>query len=73
MSPFWRFTKKMFRRRATITWAFVFALISAGGLGVGLVALGPMLNMILADNNLRDLADEFNAQGHYFTIPPWLI
>ena len=73
MNPFWMFTRKMFRRRTTIAWAFLFALISAGGLGVGLVTMGPMLNMILSGSNLPGMAQRFNEQGHMVTIPPWLI
>ncbi|MEE8459510.1 MAG: ABC transporter ATP-binding protein [Phycisphaerales bacterium] len=74
MTQFWLFTKKMFRRRATVVWAFIFAMVSAGGLGVGLVMLGPMLNMLLDDgNNLPGLAGEFNAAGHWITIPDGLI
>ncbi len=74
MNQFWLFTKKMFRRRVTVTWAFIFAMVSAGGLGVGLVMMGPMLNMLLDQgNNLPSLAKEFNANGHWITIPAWLI
>ena len=74
MTQFWLFTKKMFRRRATVTWAFIFAMVSAGGLGVGLVMLGPMLNMLLEQgNNLPGLAEQFNANGHWITVPRWLI
>ncbi len=74
MNQFWLFTKKMFRRRATVTWAFIFAMVSAGGLGVGLVMLGPMLNMLLEQgNNLPGLAEQFNANGHWITVPRWLI
>ena len=68
MNQFWLFTKKMFRRRVTVTWAFIFAMVSAGGLGVGLVMLGPMLNMLLDQgSNLPSLAREFNANGHWIT------
>ena len=74
MNQFWLFTKKMFRRRVTVTWAFIFAMVSAGGLGVGLVMLGPMLNMLLQQgNNLPGLAEDFNANGHWITIPAWFI
>ncbi len=74
MTQFWLFTKKMFRRRATVTWAFIFAMVSAGGLGVGLVMLGPMLKMLLEEgNNLPGLAEQFNAKGHWITIPDPLI
>ena len=47
MSPFWHFAKKMLRQRATVAWALIFALITAGGLGAGLLSLGPMLKLIL--------------------------
>ena len=52
MSAFWFFARQMLRRRATVAWAFVFALISAGGLGVGLLSLGPMLKSILKGDSL---------------------
>ena len=73
MEHFWYFTKKMLRRRATLAWALFFAFVSATGLGVGLVALGPMLNMVLSNNSLAFLAEQFNQQGHWFTIPPQVI
>jgi ABC-type multidrug transport system fused ATPase/permease subunit len=70
VSPFWYFTKKMLRRRSTVAWALVFALITAGGLGAGLLSLGPMLRLILQDEtSLPTLAEQFNDQGHWLTIP----
>ncbi|MHC4303246.1 MAG: ABC transporter ATP-binding protein [Planctomycetota bacterium] len=74
MSPFWYFTKKMLRRRTTVAWALVFALITAGGLGAGLLSLGPMLRLILQDgSSLPQLAEQFNARGHWLTIPPQIV
>ncbi len=73
MEHFWYFTKKMLRRRATVTWALLFAFLSAAGLGVGLVSLGPMLNMVLSGNSLAELAERYNAQGHWITIPAQVI
>ncbi len=73
MSPFWLFTKKMFRRRRTVAWAFLFAIISAGGLGVGLVTLGPMLHMILNGSSLAELATAFNTRNTWINIPAGLI
>jgi subfamily B ATP-binding cassette protein MsbA len=70
MSPFWQFTRKMFRHRAAVAWAFVFAVITAGGLGAGLLSLGPMLQLILRDgSSLPALAEQFNAADHRITIP----
>ncbi len=73
MSAFWFFARKMFRRRATVAWAFFFALISAGGLGVGLLSLGPMLRSILKDDSLVAQAQAFNEKEHWLTIPQGLI
>ncbi|MHC4220282.1 MAG: ABC transporter transmembrane domain-containing protein, partial [Planctomycetota bacterium] len=74
MSPFWQFTKKMFRRRATIAWAFFFALITAGGLGAGLLSLGPMLQLILKEGtSLAALAQQYNAGGPWLPIPAAIV
>ncbi|MBK7403526.1 MAG: hypothetical protein IPJ41_02545 [Phycisphaerales bacterium] len=48
MEAFWQFAGRMLRYRATIVWAMVFAVLSAGGLGVGLVSIAPVLRIILA-------------------------
>ncbi len=69
MSAFWTFTKLMLRRRLTVAWAILFALISAGGLGVGLLSLAPMLALILGGTSLVELATSFNEQGHWISIP----
>ena len=73
MSAFWTFTKLMLRRRLTVAWAILFAVISAGGLGVGLLSLAPMLALILGGSSLIDLANSFNDQGHRITIPAGFI
>ena len=49
MDAFWQFARRMLRYKATIVWAMVFAVLSAGGLGVGLVSIAPVLRIILAD------------------------
>ncbi len=66
----------MFRYRSTIVWAIVFAFISAAGLGVGLVSLGPVVAEIAnpdAANSLRAQAIEFNAADHFLSVPDWLV
>ena len=73
MSAFWFFARQMFRRRATVAWAFFFAMISAGGLGMGLLSLGPMLRSILKDDSLVAQAQAFNQKDHWLTIPQGLI
>ena len=55
MDAFWTFSRQMFRKRATVAWALFFAVISAGGLGVGLLSLGPVLKLILDGETLPTL------------------
>ena len=73
MSAFWYFTGKMLRHRWTVAWAFFFAMLCAGGLGIGILSLGPILQLIMSDQSLIHLAHEFNAQEHWITIPEALI
>lgn len=71
MTPFWKLAARMLRYRFTLVAAFVCALISAGGLGAGLVGLVPILRTILAPENgqggsavvvtLADRLHEFNT------------
>ena len=56
--------------------AISFALISALGLGVGLLSLAPVLTQIVhpdSGSGLAELAVNFNAQGHWLQFPQWLI
>ncbi|HZW11023.1 MAG TPA: ABC transporter ATP-binding protein [Phycisphaerales bacterium] len=63
MDAFWHFARLMLRYRATIVWAMVFAALSAGGLGIGLVAIAPVLENILNEGarGLPDVAEAYNA------------
>jgi ABC-type multidrug transport system fused ATPase/permease subunit len=69
MDSFWQFARRMLRYKAMIVWAMVFAVLSAGGLGVGLVSIAPVLKTILAEGGrgLPDIADAYNQQ-----VPVWL-
>jgi len=60
MSPFWTFARRMGRRKGKLTLAGVMAVVSAGGVGAGLLSLPPILNNILGDqqSTLRTLASE---------------
>jgi ABC-type multidrug transport system fused ATPase/permease subunit len=49
MDAFWLFARRMLRYKAMIVWAMVFAVLSAGGLGVGLVSIAPVLRIILTE------------------------
>ena len=44
---FWSFARRMLRHRALATGTLVFSVLSAGGLAAGLLAVGPMLEIIL--------------------------
>lgn len=46
MSAFWTFARRMLRDRVALAGAVVFAFLSAGGLGVGLISLLPVLENI---------------------------
>jgi ABC-type multidrug transport system fused ATPase/permease subunit len=79
MDVFWLFARRMLRYRATIVWAMVFAALSAGGLGIGLVAIAPVLKNILGQggDGLPDVARRFNedvsAVVGWARIPPaWI-
>ncbi|VAX42850.1 hypothetical protein MNBD_PLANCTO03-222, partial [hydrothermal vent metagenome] len=64
MDAFWQFAGRMLRYKSTIVWAMVFAVLSAGGLGVGLVSIAPVLENILAETSrgLPDLALAYNER-----------
>jgi len=77
MNGFWRFARQLLDEKPTLIAAMVFALISAGGLGAGLVALGPILSMMFeeGEQSLRTIAEKHNAEatGMDVTIPQWVI
>jgi ABC-type multidrug transport system fused ATPase/permease subunit len=78
MDPFWRFTRRMVRdHRGGLALAVVFAFLSAGGLGVGLVGIAPILQIVLNPEDGRDLADlarDFNADpSRLVAVPEWVI
>lgn len=47
MDAFWTYAKPMLRMRGHLILGFIFALLSAGGLGAGIAALGPTLGILL--------------------------
>jgi ABC-type multidrug transport system fused ATPase/permease subunit len=72
MDAFWRFARKMDRYRGLLLLGLLFALISAGGVGAGIAAIGPVLETILEPGHrgLPDLAAEFNREARFgLTIP----
>ena len=76
MSSFWTFAGKMARHRLMLGAALFFALLSALGLGIGLLSLAPVLEQIVhpdSGRGLVELAVEFNASDHWISVPQWLI
>lgn len=47
MDAFWHFAKQMMKMRGHLVLGLAFALISAGGLGAGIIAMGPTLDILL--------------------------
>ena len=51
LSPFWQFAKRLLKHKGQLAAAMSLALVSAGGLGAGLVALSPVLEFLLRNKN----------------------
>jgi len=56
MTAFWTLARDMLRHRAALTAALVFAVISAGGLGAGLAALSPIIEILKDETHRTSLA-----------------
>lgn len=58
VDAFWSFAGRMWRRRWGVVCALLFATVSAGGLGAGLLGVIPILENVLGDaDERRDLSD----------------
>lgn len=75
MGPFLYFARRLLRSPGQLALTLVFAGISAGGLGAGLLALAPILRMLLGENGstLPELAAQFNATKPWLQIPSAII
>ncbi|MED6306893.1 MAG: hypothetical protein VX563_02715, partial [Planctomycetota bacterium] len=75
MSSFWHFSKQLVRARGLLLLTLVFAVLSAAGLGVGLLGLAPILKVILGEDggSLRTIAEGFNAGGPLIQVPEALV
>ena len=69
MNPFWRFAARMLRSKGQLAAAVACATISAGGLGTGLVALAPVLDLLLRSGGT--LAGW--VQQHAPWMPAWAV
>jgi len=76
VDAFWRLSKELLHERAVLIGAMVFAFISAAGMGVGLLAILPIMKVVISEDNRRSLADlarDFNAGDPYVAIPAAIV
>ena len=76
MGPFWQLAKRLLARRWMLVAAIALAFISAAGLGIGLLSLGPVLEQILHPENgmgLRAMAEHANSNGGWIHIPEAIV
>ncbi|MDI9402834.1 MAG: ABC transporter ATP-binding protein [Limnohabitans sp.] len=71
-ATFWHFARRMLRRRRLAFGAILFSVLSAGGLASGLIAVGPLLELILGKDGatLRSLAE--GALTRHEAIVSWV-
>lgn len=68
--------KRLLQRRSLFVAALLLAFVSAGGLGAGLLGLGPLMKQILSPDEgvtLQNLAVEHNDSGAFLQVPQWLV
>lgn len=62
MDDFWVLARRMLHYRGLLTVSIVMAVLSAAGLGAGIVGIGPVLDNVLgAGRGLPELAQDLNA------------
>jgi ABC-type multidrug transport system fused ATPase/permease subunit len=72
MRDFWWFARRLLRRKRDVALLALAACVSAGGLGAGLLSLGPMLRIILEQGgSLRTLAEQWNTRHVWPEVPDW--
>jgi hypothetical protein len=54
MLDFWWFARRLLRRRSEVLLVLLGAAISTGGIGAGLLSLGPVLRLILKEGDRLD-------------------
>lgn len=76
MDAFWKFAKQMLVMRGHLVLGAFFALISAGGVGAGVIAMRPILDILLEPGNqgLQEIARRYIDTGEFFGIiqPQWV-
>lgn len=76
MKAFRRQFKRLLQRRSLFVASLLLAFVSAGGLGAGLLGLGPLMKQILSPDEgitLQKLAVEHNDSGAFLQVPAWLV
>ncbi len=71
MKPFWTFARRMLRYRWLVAAAMVFALLSAGGLGAGLLGMKPVLDNILGSGGRPARTLPELVAGWNTSLPAW--
>ena len=75
MRDFLWFARRLVKQRRELVLLLLGATVSAGGLGAGLLGLGPILRIILVENgSLQAMAREWFARHPRFDVlPSWVI
>jgi len=68
MSPFWRLSRRLLHRPKALAAALVLAFVSAGGLGVGLLGIVPVLDNIVGEQGAT-LPDLIRKGVEKFSLP----
>ena len=73
-SAFWTFARRLLKRPLACAAALGLAFISAGGLGAGLLSLGPILQLILGESSsLRSLVEAKVTAHPWIPISPGVV
>jgi ABC-type multidrug transport system fused ATPase/permease subunit len=75
MRNIWHYAGDMLKYRGALMLAMVAALLSAGGLGAGLAAMGPVLRNILSPTggkDLPELATDLNTNAGHIIPAGWI-
>lgn len=74
MKHVWQYAASMLKYRGALIGAVIAALLSAGGLGAGLAALGPVMNNILSEKgeDLPAIVSKWNAKLGGWIPADWI-
>jgi len=73
-SAFWTFARRLLKRPLACAAALGLAFISAGGLGAGLLSLGPILQLILGESSsLRSIVEAKVTRHPWIPVSPGIV